>query len=73
MASGKHGAGKAVESSYLKQTSQGSGEGGRERGERSRGTARLGLAWAFETSKPFPSDSSPLVRPHFLIHPKQIH
>ena len=32
---------------------------------------RLGLVWAFETSKPTPSDTAPPTRPHLLILPKE--
>ena len=53
---------------------------GREKEERGGGERRvrrekkrLGLVWAFETSKPNPSDTPPLTRPHLLILPKQFH
>jgi hypothetical protein len=73
---GRHGAGAELSwwDNYLRQRGRGcvcvGGDRDREtHRERGGGEEKLGMAWAFKTSKPSPSDK-PL---HLLILPKQFH
>ena len=55
MAAGRHGTGTVAEHLHSIH---------RQQAER---RSKLGMVWAFDASKPIPSDIAPLIRPHLLI------